>query len=179
MPLLPRGPRTYIGGHIAMKDNCTVDIDDGRKLIASEGSSIESTLNTFKELMVAAKEDFYVDLDKETDYVELVADIVVVTEKNPMESIGRAFEENKYVKRINEILNIDSSIFTFGVSPKGGNPASKNWSDIRLEPRITMPTRGYDVHVVYRDSNINNVLEFTSKVNSKIKELIKEMEGTS
>jgi len=179
LPPLPRGPRIYIGGRIAMKDDCTVDIDDSRKLIASEGSSVQSTINTLKELMVTAKEDFYIDLDKETDYLELLADMVVVTEKNPIESIGKVFEENKYLKRVNEILNIDSSIFTFGVAIKGGNPASKNWLDIRLEPRITMPTRGYDVHIVYRDGDVSKVLEFASKVNLKIEELIKEMEGAS
>jgi len=179
LPPLPRGPRIYIGGRIAMKDDCTVDIDDSRKLIACEGSSIQTTLNTFKELVVAAKEDFYVDLDKETDYLELLADIVVVTEKNPMESIERVFEENNYLKRANEILNIDSSIYTFGVAIKGGNPASKKWLDIRFEPRITMPTRGYDVHIVYRDSDISKVLEFASRVNLNIEELIKQMEEAS
>lgn len=179
LPPLPRGPRIYISGHIAKKDDCTVSMDDSRKLIASEGSSIESVIKTLRELMVIAKEDFYVDLAEEADYLELTADLVVVSEKNPMESIGKIFKESKFMRRINEILNLDSSIFTFGIAPKGGTPANKNWLDIRLEPRITMPTRGYDIRIVYRDSDVSKVLKFAGEVNLKIEELIKEMEAAS
>jgi hypothetical protein len=173
---VPTGPRVYVGGHIATKEGCTVDVNIDRKIIASEGNSIERVIKSIEELMDIAKKDFQLNLEEDIDYLELISDIIIESDTNPVENIER-FMGDKY-SVFNEIMGIETSPYSIKIVPKGFPPASKKWFDITIGPRVTRPDREYYVSIIYRDANIDNVLTFIREVNSKILSLIRKMGGT-
>jgi hypothetical protein len=73
-------------------------------------------------------------------------------------------------------LDVETAPYSVSIVPNGLSPNNKNWFDIRIEPRFTMPTHSYNIDVVYRNENCENVLSFSELVNSKIHSLIEIIE---
>jgi hypothetical protein len=174
--LIPVGQRVYVGGHIATKKGCTVEINDDRELISIEGSQIENVIQSFEEIMDMAKEDFQLDLENDVNYIELITEIKVKSDGNPIEKIDK-FIGDRY-RIFDEIMGIDTSGFSIRIVPKGFRPSDKEWFDITIEPRLTMAEREFFIKIVYRNENIENVLLFTRDVNSKILSLISKIGDT-
>ena len=171
----PTGPRVYVGGHIATKEGCTVDVNDDRKIIASEGSQVENIIKSVEELMGIAEKDFRLNLERDIDYIELTGELIVKSEGSPIENIEE-FVGDKY-NVFDEIMGIETSAYSIRMVPKGYLPSNRKWFDIRIEPRVTMPEYEYYVDIVYRDENIDNILTFAHEVNSKILSLIRKIGG--
>jgi hypothetical protein len=173
------GARSYLGGRIATKDGCTVDIDPDRKILANDGSNFEDVMKVHQELIAMAAEDFKVDLDKETDYLEMIASVIVRSGKSPLKEIQDFFKGFKGMEKFSEILGKDVTLYSLRITPKETLPSGKYWLDITIEPRVTMPESVYFVNVVYRNEDRSDVLRFSSKINTWILKLIQSIEGTS
>jgi len=173
---LPSGPRVYVGGHIATKEGCSVEIKDEKQVIASEGRQVENVIKSFEDIMDITKEDFQVDLDEDIYYFELTSELIVKSDESPIKKIER-FMGDKY-RVFDEIMGNETSGFTIRIVPKGLIPSYKIWFDITIEPRVTMAEREYYVNIVYRDENIDNVLAFTREIDLKILSLISKIGET-
>lgn len=171
---VPTGARVYVGGHIATKNGCIIDVDQERKIIAGEGSQSDDLLKSVEDLIDITEEDFRLNLERDVDYIELISDIIVKGNKSPIKTIERF--GNNY-KSFDEIMAMETSPYSISIVPRGILPHSKKWFDIRIEPRLTMPDNVYYIHAVYRDDNIRGVLAFTGEVNSKLLSLIEKLEG--
>lgn len=170
----PTGQRVYVGGHIATKNGCIIDVNEEKKTLAGEGSQVENVIKSIEELMDVVEEDFRLNLERDVDYIELVSDLVVKSDKSPLKDI-EGFN-NKY-SAFNGIMGMETSAYSISIVPKGFLPSSKKWFDIRIEPRVTTPDREYFIHAIYRDENIGDVLAFAREVNSKILSLIEKIGG--
>ncbi len=171
---IPMGQKAYLGGYIAAKEDCVVELNPEKNLVAVEAVS-DNITKIVRELMSMAVTDFYVKFEEELDYTELSSHYRVMSNKNPLESI-RKFRCESYDK-FNEVFNIDTAPYSVSIVPNGLSPNDKNWFDIRIEPRFTMPTHSYYIDVVYRNENYEDVLSFSQDVNSKISSLIEIIEG--
>jgi len=173
----PTGPRAYASGTIARKRNVLIDIESDRNLVGAEGDSIENTIDTFSEIMNMLTEDFFVNLDEELSYAELIAHYLIKSDGNPFEVIQNSVEL-KFKDKFQEILKIPTSNYRLSIIPKGVSPLSRNWFEITITPKLTMPTRAYWVEVVFRDENPNTVTVFARNLNSTISSIINTIEGT-
>jgi hypothetical protein len=173
------GARAYLGGRLATKDGCMVDIDPDRKILANDGSNFEDVMKIHQELIVMAAEDFKVDLDKETDYLEMIASVTVRSGKSPLKEIQDFFKGLKGMEKFSEILGKDVTLYNLRITPKEALPGGKSWLDITIEPRVTMPESVYFVNVVYRNKDRSDVLRFSSEINMRILRLIQSIEGIS
>jgi hypothetical protein len=179
-PIIPvSGPRSYLGGPIATKDGCTVDIDPDRKILANDGSNFEDVMKVHQELIAMAAEDFKVALDKETDYLEMIASVIVRSGKSPLKEIQDFFKGFKRMEKFSEILGKDVTFYSLRITPKETLPSGKHWLDITIEPRVTMPESVYFVNVVYRNEDRSDVLRFSSEINTWILKLIQSIEEKS
>jgi len=175
VPSVPLGARSYLSGRIATKEECYVDIDADRKFIATEGRNTKKVIETFNDLVNMSKEDFNVS-GEEFDYCELIASFSAPAIKNSMESIKKTLKNELYVQ-VSKILKSEVSPYTVTFAPSKGMPSDKIWFHIKIEPEVTMPKKAYDISVIYRHEDKNDVLSFTSEVESKILEIINLIEG--
>lgn len=175
-PVPITGIRVYVGGTIARKGNVFVDVDDGRKLIGVSGGSIDDTVKTFTEILEILQEDFYVNLDTELDYVELIAQYLIKSDSNPLEVLQNC-SKIKFKDALQKLLNTAVSDYRISIVPRGVLPSSKRWFEISIFPKLTMPTRAYWVEVIFRDTKSSNVISFASNLNSTISNIIKTIES--
>lgn len=173
------GARAYLGGRFATKDGCMVDVDPDRKILANDGRSLEDVMKIHQELILMATEDFKVNVDKETDYLEMISSVVVRSDKNPLKQIQTLFKSLQQIGKFSEILGTEVTLYSLRITPKETPPGSKHWLDIRIEPRATMPESVYFVNVVYRNDDISDVLRFSSEINNRILQLIQAVEEVS
>ena len=171
----PTGPRAYVTGTLARKRNVLLDIDNNRNLIGVQGESIEDTLQTFSDVVDLIREDFFVNMDEELDYVELIAHYLIKSDSNPFEVIQNS-TELKFKGEIQKILDSEISEYRFSIVPKGILPSNRKWFEISISPKLTMPTKSYWVEVIFRDKTFSPVTTFSSNLNSTISNLINTLE---
>ena len=171
---MPSGQRFYIGGFIAQKFGCWVNLEDNRNIFGCHGTSAEDVVQIFGELLEILEEDFFVDLGKETKYVELLASILVISDNNPLTSIQKSLSRD--MKKFSEILGTEVSDYRINLVPKGVSPSGKRWLELNILPRITMTDKAYWVDIIYRDDSVGNVIAFAGDLNSKVAEIIAEIE---
>lgn len=175
-PLFPAGERAYITGRIAIKDNCVVDVDADRKLVASEGRSSKKVIDVMEELMSITRRNFRVNFKKELRYLELIANLIITSEKNPLRIMTKFSKERASLKGFDEILGTKTSFYGISIVPEGLLPNSPKWFDIRISPHVTAFSRKYYVSVVFRDKEVEKVLDFSRQVDTKMMKLVKEIE---
>lgn len=175
-PVFPAGPRAYISGSIATKSDCVIGVDANRKLVVTEGRSSESVMEVMNELMGIARKNFRVNFKKELAYIELIANLIVTSEKNPLRSMATFSKKHVSLKDFDEILGTDISLYSIAIAPEGVQPNGPKWFDIRVSPRNTRPSLEYYVEVVFRDQEVKKVMDFTRQVDATIMKLIKKIE---
>lgn len=176
LPMAP-GARAYVGGRIANKEGCFVDIDPNSKIVASEGIDIYKVIGAFEELQVMITNDFGVDLNNEIVFVELTADVSVIDGTNPLQSFQALFKDFAPLVDFSDILKREVSPFGLRLAPKDVPSTAIDWFEIRIEPRVTQPSKAYYVGVVYRKEDAGEVISFTRKLNETIGHLFKILEG--
>jgi hypothetical protein len=167
------GGRVYIGGRIASKGECYVDIDPDRKIVGSEGRNVESVIEIVKELEDMITKNFSVRME-EFDYYELVSYLNVTSDKDPMASIRKTFKTECYSK-ISEVLKQEVSPFVISIAPVDSLPSNKKWFDLTIRPDV-ISKNVYNIAIVYRHENRDDVLSFAKKIDFMISELIKIIE---
>lgn len=170
---IPSGQKAYLGGYVAAKEDCVVELNPDKQLLAVEGFP-GNNIKIIRELMSIAVDDFYVNLEEELDYTELSSHYLIKSDNNPLESIRKLKCES--FDKFNKVLDAETAPYSVSIVPNGLSPNNKNWFDIRIEPRFTMPTHSYNIDVVYRNENYENVLSFSEVVNSKVYSLIEIIE---
>ncbi len=175
-PVFRAGSRAYTTGRMALKDGCAVDVDANGKLVRSEGRSAQKVAGIMEELISLMKKEFRISLKKDLHYLELIADLIVISEKNPLRTMARISEDYAIRKDFDTILGVDTSLYSLAIVPRDVLPNSPKWFDIRISPRHTTPTREYYVTVVFRDKDVRRVLDYTRQVNTRVKKLITRIE---
>jgi len=171
----PTGPRVYFSGTLARKGSTFIDVDDSRKLIGVFGESIEDTLNVFSEVLNMLEEDFFVNLDKELSYTELIAHYLIKSNNNPFRVLQNSIEV-KFKDAIEQVLNTGISTYRISIIPSDVLPSSYKWFEISISPKVTMPTKAYWVEIIFRDTAYDTVTTFAGNLNSIISNLINALE---
>jgi len=173
---IPPTHRAYIGGRIAEKRDCTVFVDPDRRFIGVDGTSPENLSIIYLELIDVIKKKFELNLDEVRDYLELVATGIVRSRHMPVNVLNNAFRQG-IIQKISEILGEDAGVYSVGFAPRGKIPSVTEWFDLRIEPHIRLPTKEYDLTIVYRSSKSEKVIKFFNQLESTILRAIKALEG--
>lgn len=174
---LPSGPRVYFTGPFAQKKGVVIDSDSNRNMVGTEADSSDNTVEVFLEVINILKEDFFVDLNTELNYVELIAHFLVLTDSNPLEAL-RDFTGIRDRKAVDEILQAQTSDYRVSIVPRDVLPSDRKWFEINISPKLTMPTKAYWVEVVYRDKTHDRVTSFAGKSIEIVTKLIRIVEET-
>ncbi|VVB69567.1 Uncharacterised protein [uncultured archaeon] len=171
------GARIYVSGFVASKPGCFIELDDSRKIIATEGSSIDSVLASARDIVDISMADFRLNLPEGIDYTELIGAVVVPDSRNPTAMVGK-FSGEQY-NAFNEILGTETAGYSIRIVPKDRLSMEKNWFDISITPRFSTADREYYVEVVFRrEKNIDDVLDFTAQLETKLFAIMDKIRGS-
>ena len=166
---IPIGQRTYVEGPIGMKNDCLVEISNTKKTIGIEGEAIENVVNTMKEIIQMSADDFKL-MKRNMNYLELISDMLVISERSPIEAVENFGKNYELFK---DILNVATASYSIKIVPRNVNPSNVNWFDILVEPRVTRPDREYFVHIIYRNEDFEDVMTFADNISSIVSSITK------
>ncbi len=169
-PSIAPGPRTYIDGYIAIKNECLIETNNEMKLLAVEGTDNEKITQIMEDLVAMSQKDFSINLDTDLDYMELTANYIVTTDKNPLD-VFHKFKSGPFDK-FSELLGSDSTLFGIRLVPNNLSPSSRYWYDVQVQPRLTKSDKEYYVSIIYRSEDRGKVMDFSQKINDTVSSII-------
>lgn len=162
---------------IAEKGDFQITADSVRRVLGVRSASPILVANGFKELVEVLEKEMLVNLRTSVIFYELIGSFRVTADHNPLDRLNSVFGKAKILSQTRDIFGEEVAPFSLRLVPKGRHPDSLEWLDVTLEPILTSPANKYYVGVVYRSVNMDKVMDFLSRVEEKIAQLIEKIGG--
>lgn len=173
----PLGARLGLRGTIARKGGVSLTVNDDKQTVGVRALDIETLLDEFESIEKVIGDEFGLTAGDIVMFYELLASMVIKTDKHPVEEWGKLSDEMPILGKFSEVLAKEVAPFGMRIAPKDQEPNQSDWFDIRIEPSIQAPSGRYMVEVVYRHSSRSAVLEFIRSLESTIESLIGAIEA--
>lgn len=171
---LPTGIRRYVDGTVARKESVFFGIHPDRNLFSLDSDSNTQLLSALKEILEILESDFEIDVSSDIEYVEIIADLIIKTKKNPIETMSKF--SNKKIATFDEIIGIETAPRILSIAPRNTPPNVENWFEIQISPRLTKPNTEYFLNYIFRNKNLETVTEFLAGMNRTVIKLIETIE---
>lgn len=175
-PRRPTGVRFGFTGTIAQKGETMIDINDERGFLGATGPSPASAIQGLNEVLQLVKTNLKVDLEGMAAFYEMIGNLEVETDVNPLEKIGQLSERNKSFEEFGKIMDEDVAPFSLKLIPKGKIPNQTEWFEITIKPDLIKPTT-YRITAVYRSKDKSKVQKFVNESMSKISKILDTIES--
>lgn len=175
-PSLPPGGQLVVVGRIAEKGDLKFNLDPERGVINLEGKNIEDVLSEFNAIEDLARREFAVDFNKEQRFYEILADLTVNTDKDPIKTMSKLFSDSKSLSTFSAILEDGTGNYGVRLVRKGQDPNQEEWWEYRIEPLLTKSRNTYYSTVVYRSEDKDKVVKAAKELIERVAQLIIAME---
>ena len=173
MPL-PTG-RVDVGGPVARKGRTVVIVDSGTQHVGTIGESIESTIESFRELENQLLEDHRIKLGDFARFWAFTAFYLFTTKRKAYESVSNAFKLSRQ-EELSEVIGQPVSLFEFRIGGANLKVNDDNWFDIRISPNVPRDD-SYHIDVAFRNTDRRQTEAFMGAIESKLAKIIELIEG--
>jgi len=158
-PLPPKGFKVSIGGSgpIASKGNVVVDVNSDRMVIGVSAPEPEECISEF--VMVEKAITSRIEALKEVYFYELLAEIEVKSDVQPIEFMKKVSSHNALVEELSKALGEPLFVFGYRLAREGTSPEESEWVDIEVIPSLARPRSSLYIAIVYRSREREKVLE--------------------
>ena len=178
VPLPPSRTRLAVTGQIATKGDVRLSIQDEKFVLGVSAPDVETAVRELGSVEDLLKQEVGFDSEGQSQFYEVLADMVVAADYNPIEVLPSCFTGVKLFGDLSQILGQAVSNFTLRLVPRPGSPTERNWFDITIEPDLTNPTHWYSVNTVYRQQERQKVLTFTLKLPDTVNAILARVTRT-
>ena len=175
-PSLPAGGQLIVGGRIAQKEDISFNVDPNRSIITVEGSTIENVLKEFNAIEDLARQEFAVDFKREGRFYEIMADLIIVVHKNPVETVSKVFSDYKVLSDFSTILKEEVGNYGVRLAKKRQVPNEEEWFEYSVEPLVAKPRSAYHSTVIYRSKDKDNVMKAATGLIETVGQIVSTME---
>ena len=176
-PSLPAGGQIVVAGRIAEKGDLKFNVEPDRGVINLEGKSIEDVLSEFNALENLVLQEFAVDFNKERRFYEIVSDLTIMVDKDPIDTMSKLFYDSKALSDFSAILEEGTGNYGVRLVRKSQDPNNEEWWEYRIEPLIAKSKSTYYCNVIYRSSDKAKVEKAAKTLIDRVERLISAMEG--
>lgn len=169
--------RLSFAGTLAQKGEIMVDGNAERGYLGVTGKSYASAIRGLSEVKEIVKEALKVDLNEGVRFHEIMAHFDLDSEQCPLEKIAQVFSGNEFLRKVDSILEQETSFFTLRFVSRGKVPNQEEWLDITIEPDLIKATTSYSISAVYRSADVSKFEKFGEQLESRILKLIDEIEA--
>lgn len=171
-----KGMRSGATIHVATKGSIEVVSNIERRT-----TGVESEKST-RDLQVAQEdlEQIYLELGIEENNLltyEFTGSFIASSTRSPLGLIKSFNLENNILQKIGSVLDEDIVPVGLKLTNKEGNPTSKDWLQIAIEPLYPTANKRYQIHVIYRGEK-GKVNEFIKKIEKNLSKIIEKLEET-
>lgn len=175
-PTLPSGTQIVVAGRIAEKGDLTFNVDPDRGVISLEGKAIQDVLSEFDTIEDLAREDFAIDFNQERRFYEIISDLTILVDKDPIKTVGKVFSDSKVFSSFDAILEEEAGNYGIRLVRKGQVPDQEDWWEYRIEPSVAKARNTYHCHVIYRSEDKAKVVKTAKELIERVGQLILTME---
>jgi len=164
------------GEPVAIKGNVELLVNQDNKTLGVEGRQTSEVINGFRELRSFWLEQLTPSPSAETHYVELAGQCVIRSLKNPTLVFTGFWSQLEGLGKLSRIVGFDVTNFGMRLVPQGMNPNNTDWFDLRIQQQVISSANHYFVDIVWRNKEMEKVMDGFSKVDETISALIREVE---
>jgi len=155
------------------KGEIFIIVEPQRRVLGIEGISIKDVARYFNEVMDILSNDG--DIGKNVIICELIGNITISSNNNPLEKIENIFGEHKLFQ-FNNALGENLRPFTIKLVPIGKKPTESEWFELTIEPYDLQSNTHYHLRIVYRNPARTNITAFVEDFEDKVLNWIKKIE---
>ncbi len=157
---------------LGTKNDVRVELNHIAHALNVIGTKPENVTNVFTEI-TSILPDIGYELDKISLLYEIVASIIIKSDDKPIDILNKSVNLNLASLSIDE-LNLD----IMGMRIGGENTEKGKSFALAIEPNITSPSSRFLVRVLYRSKETADIEVFYKDLDTKIIDLISQMEKT-
>lgn len=174
-PQTPVGAKLEMSGIVAKWGNVSIDFDSGKQLLGCRGNSISEVLNSFMDIHNKVAKEFSLDLKAMAHYYESISIYRAKTGHNPIETINKTGRNDIY-EEVGSILKMRVSPYSLHLCTPEKSVNSLNWLDMSIKPLSYKSDSTYEIVTVIRNKEASPVMEFVSRLEFYISEILSRLE---
>lgn len=113
-----------------------------------------------------------------TMFHEFIGAFSATSGKNPMKTVKTLKLADDVLRKVGSILDEDIAMLGLNLTTKEGDPTLPEWLRLVVEPLYISPNKRYNVRVIYR-GEFKDVVDFVNKIEKRVAEIIKCIEGST
>jgi hypothetical protein len=176
LPQVPPGAKLVIGGTLAEKQGVRFRMNPELGVLGMQGTDIEQVMNEYDQIEELAKNNFSVDLISESRFYEILAELVIISKKDPIAVISSMFEGQETLKQLGNILGTNVTNYGVRLVPANKSPTDEEWLEYKIEPLVAKPHTSYQASVIFRSKAKEKVKETASNLLSSIQTILNSIE---
>ncbi len=174
---IPFGARLDVGGVVARKGPVSVAIDLEKQILGVHTPNPQVAADEFSLVEGLLAQEFDLDITQIAAFYEFLATCDVKANKNPMKQLQAHLGSDPFLQKISAVLGKDTIPFGLRLVPRDAEPNSPEWFEFRIEPKISLPSKEYNVIVVHRSAKRETIISFAKTFNSTLSNLVSVMES--
>lgn len=108
---------------------------------------------------------------------EFVGRFVSTSTRSPLELMKTLTLENRVLEKIGGVLEEDIVTVGLKLTNKEGNPVSKDWLQITIEPLYPTANKSYQISIIFRGEK-GRVIGFLKKIEKRLQKIVEKLEET-
>lgn len=162
---------------LATRGDIELMINQENKTIGVKGRNVEKTIESFQELREYYLKQMDASPGLATHYVEFQGQGWAKSNANPNEVFGNFWANHIPLQNMGKLFGTDLTNFGIQLAPARKDPNDPDWLHIFIEPLIAASSRRYQVRLIWRSSEIKDLLVKFSKIDETLQKLVSKLEG--
>jgi hypothetical protein len=154
------------------KNGVEIDINFQNDAFNIRGRKPDDVLSIFKEFLSFFKELKYDNLEEIIPFYEIVSNIGIKTDKNPLEVLTKAANVNLSGMKV---FNQNTSVIGIRMGSIGINLEKSDLIEILVEPKKGSHSNRYQIKLRYQTKDLDNIFELP--IQEEVDTIISSLEG--
>ena len=163
---------------IAEKNSALVQFNESSRLITLT-SSVEADEARVKQIfrpMLNSISKFVGKAKLKFQFYEFDISGIKPSKKNPLHVFAQENNKSEKLKELNQIFGKGVSPFGLRLFPSNHIIDSTDWFEYNIQPFIYVPESIYQIRIVYRNKNLNKVVDTLGEIRTVTDKIIKLLE---
>lgn len=173
---LPLGGALRGEGLLARKASSQVTWNADAQVIAVAGRNPENVAEDFEQVEAVIEHDIGYDSAAHALFYELVAEALVRTKTEPINSVRALGEKMGLLSLFEKAIHSDVSLFGLRLAPSKGGPEDSEWYEVNVSPLVFHPRKHLSVQVVWRSKERADVMTATKQLSDLIARITATLE---
>ncbi len=170
------GARLEEGMPLAIKGDVEIRLNQDNKTIGIMGYNADKILEEFKILRDWWTQQLDPSPNMRTDYVEFDCAGWAKTQQSPLQTFNDWWKGTSKIDRFKKVLQNDVTTFGLSLCPPQTDPNNPRWFHITIDPLIPAANSRYNIRVIWREEDLEAVLNKFKNIDSIVKNIIAEIE---